>query len=171
MLHYLFGFSGRINRAKMWLFLLIFVIYICICVAAIFSVVGMDTLMAVGQHKLDQSVIATKLAAGGAVLGLLGLVYLLLLFCGLAIITKRLHDRDRSAWWLLLFVFTPLVLNVVRLHMMGGPMQTDPMQAMHNPVILVLGLASLIIQIWAFIELYVLRGTVGENRFGPDPLA
>ena len=26
------------------------------------------------------------------------------------------------------------------------------------------------IQLWGFVELYCLRGTVGQNRFGPDPL-
>ena len=25
--------------------------------------------------------------------------------------------------------------------------------------------------LWAFVELYCLRGTEGENRYGPDPLA
>ena len=32
------------------------------------------------------------------------------------------------------------------------------------------GVAALI-SLWAFVELYCLRGTVGDNRYGPDPLA
>lgn len=47
---------------------------------------------------------------------------------------KRLHDRDKSAWWFFLF-FIPII----------G-------------------------QIWALIELGFLGGTVGKNRFGPDPV-
>jgi uncharacterized membrane protein YhaH (DUF805 family) len=31
-------------------------------------------------------------------------------------------------------------------------------------------LASFAITVWAFVELGCLRGTVGPNRFGPDPL-
>jgi len=28
-----------------------------------------------------------------------------------------------------------------------------------------------LISLWVFIELYFFRGTAGDNRFGPDPLA
>jgi uncharacterized membrane protein YhaH (DUF805 family) len=31
-------------------------------------------------------------------------------------------------------------------------------------------LVSLALMIWGFVELGCLRGTVGPNRFGPDPL-
>jgi hypothetical protein len=34
----------------------------------------------------------------------------------------------------------------------------------------VLGLASFVISIWALVELGSLRGAVGPNRYGPDPL-
>lgn len=36
---------------------------------------------------------------------------------------------------------------------------------------MIFGLASLAISIWALVELGFLRGTVGANRYGPDPLA
>jgi uncharacterized membrane protein YhaH (DUF805 family) len=40
----------------------------------------------------------------------------------------------------------------------------------HSPIaILLSGIASLI-GLWAFVELFCLRGTIGPNRFGPDPL-
>jgi len=34
----------------------------------------------------------------------------------------------------------------------------------------VLGLASFVISIWALVEIGFLRGTVGPNQYGPDPL-
>ena len=34
----------------------------------------------------------------------------------------------------------------------------------------VLGLASFVISIWGLVELGFLRGTVGPNPYGPDPL-
>ena len=34
----------------------------------------------------------------------------------------------------------------------------------------VLGLASFVISIWALVEIGFLRGTVGPNAYGPDPL-
>ena len=35
----------------------------------------------------------------------------------------------------------------------------------------VLGLAAFAIGVWAFVELGCLRGTIGANQYGPDPLA
>ena len=52
----------------------------------------------------------------------------------IAVTARRLHDLDRSAWWMLL------------------------------PLIPLVG--SIIIFIW-----YCSTGTIGGNRFGPDPLA
>ena len=34
----------------------------------------------------------------------------------------------------------------------------------------VLGVASFVISIWGLVELGFLRGTVGPNPYGPDPL-
>jgi len=46
-----------------------------------------------------------------------------------------------------------------------------PPQPFEPPVVLIARGAATIINLWAFVELYILRGTVGDNRFGPDPLA
>jgi uncharacterized membrane protein YhaH (DUF805 family) len=35
---------------------------------------------------------------------------------------------------------------------------------------ILLHLVSFAITIWAFVELGCLRGTIGPNRYGPDPL-
>lgn len=83
-------------------------------------------------------------------------LYVPLLWIGLAVATKRLHDRDRSAWWLLLFYALPAVLSNVG-DVVGG-------------IGGVLSLAGLAISIWAMVELGLLRGTPGPNRYGPDPL-
>ena len=37
-------------------------------------------------------------------------------------------------------------------------------------IVLFFGLVTLGISIWFFIEFGCMRGTVGENRFGPDPV-
>jgi uncharacterized membrane protein YhaH (DUF805 family)/ribosomal protein L40E len=52
----------------------------------------------------------------------------------LAILAKRFHDRNRSAWFLLI------------------------------------GLVPLVGILWLMIEGVFVKGTEGENRFGPDPL-
>ena len=51
----------------------------------------------------------------------------------------------------------------------------DPQQmtaaASANPILMVGRLVAAVLSIWGFVELYCLRGTVGDNRYGPDPLA
>ncbi len=80
---------------------------------------------------------------------------------GIAVGIKRLHDRDKSGWWILLFYFGPQVLNGLAT------------AAGENEQILslLLSTASVALGIWAIVELGCLRGTPGPNRFGPDPLA
>jgi uncharacterized membrane protein YhaH (DUF805 family) len=43
-------------------------------------------------------------------------------------------------------------------------------QAGTTGFVAVAGLVSLIISIWALVELGFLRGTPGPNQYGPDPL-
>jgi uncharacterized membrane protein YhaH (DUF805 family) len=42
---------------------------------------------------------------------MLAVVFIPWLMWGFAIRTERLHDRDKSAWWLLLFYGSPAVLD------------------------------------------------------------
>ena len=39
------------------------------------------------------------------------LLYIPLIWIGLALGAKRLHDRDKSAWWLLVFYALPTILS------------------------------------------------------------
>ena len=69
---------------------------------------------------------------------------------------KRLHDRDKSAWWLVLFYVGPGIASAI-----GNEMENMG---------LVLHVVGFAITVWAFVELGCLRGTVGPNQYGPDPL-
>jgi uncharacterized membrane protein YhaH (DUF805 family) len=128
-----FSFSGRINRAKFWIASLVlmtaFVIPFMLAVASMSTVIW---LLAV-------------------------VVFVAATISGLAVGAKRLHDRDRSAWWLVLFYLGPGLLQAMG-EAMGGI----------DVIFLVISIG---ISIWAFVELGCLRGTPGPNRFGPDPLA
>ena len=84
------------------------------------------------------------------------LAYIPLLWIGLAISAKRLHDRNKSAWWLLLFYLVPAILQGI-----GEQIGTAG---------IILTLAGFGISIWALVEIGFLRGTVGPNQYGPDPL-
>ena len=93
----LFSFQGRINRAKFWLVH----VAMWVVVAIVFSVILGSAAMSSDPQAALQSV--------GAVGGLILLVvYILALWIGLAIAAKRWHDRNKSAWWILI-VFVPVV--------------------------------------------------------------
>lgn len=80
------------------------------------------------------------------VLSLLGLLVTFMVISHwnfFAVSVKRLHDRNKSAWWLLLWY----VISAL-----GGA--------------LTFGIASLAVAIWVFVELGCLEGTPGRNRYG-----
>jgi len=75
-----------------------------------------------------------------------------------AIGVTRLHDRNKSAWWLLLFYFCPPILETLA-----------SLNVLDSAMVL-LNILSLAITLWAFVELGFLRGTFGPNLYGPDPM-
>ena len=113
-------FSGRARRSEFWLFTL----FIVIAEIVYFGILG-----AVGGFSSTQSA-PSGLAM--AVMGLFSLLFLGILIPSLAVTFRRLHDTDRSAWWLLIS-FIP-------------------------------GIGGLVLFIF-----YLLPGTNGPNKFGPDP--
>ncbi|HOT84095.1 MAG: DUF805 domain-containing protein [Rhodospirillales bacterium] len=131
------SFQGRLNRKPYWL-----------------GTIALLSLVVIGVFGV------MFLTGGGGGVAAIGVIYLLLLWPTLAMGVKRLHDRNKSAWWLVVFYVVPTLLNVL---VEGG--DGEGVGAM------IFGLASLAISIWALVELGFLRGTVGANRYGPDPLA
>jgi uncharacterized membrane protein YhaH (DUF805 family) len=163
LFHLLFGFSGRINRAKYWLAVVLWLVFwaiaLPVCLLAGFYILGtnlVDGELPSGSDWLEKMVHMT-----------LDYVVLFIIFLALmsvswisafAIGIKRLHDRNKNGWLIVLFYVAPSIL--------GGIANTSE-QAVAS---FVLGLASVVISIWGLVELGFLRGTVGPNKYGPDPL-
>ena len=78
------------------------------------------------------------------------LVYPPLVFCAACILSKRLHDRGRSGWWAMLVLFS---LAAVWPHTPGF-------------FDFLFGLAL----IWSVVELALMKGEQGANRYGPNPV-
>ena len=131
-----FSFSGRINRGKLWLATLLYLAGHLVFGALIFA-----------------SDFALPVTAAAV------LYLFVVLVSGIAIGIKRLHDRDKSGWWLLVFYVVPGLLSGG-----GNGLGMDTFAG------IALSVASLALSIWAFIELGCLRGTVGPNQYGDDPL-
>jgi uncharacterized membrane protein YhaH (DUF805 family) len=144
----LFSFNGRINRGKYWLAVLIYMV--------VWTAFFISIFVWLGRFDVND---LWSFAGKGLLISLVGLILLVLgIWSGLAVGVKRLHDRDKSGWWILLFWLGPSIL---------GGWQTSAPDLGGG---FVLSLAATAIAIWAFVELGCLRGTPGPNQYGPDPL-
>jgi uncharacterized membrane protein YhaH (DUF805 family) len=103
---YFFSSAGRVNRSGFWAILIPFWALFWILFFALESSFGPGSTLP------------------------LSMIFLVSAFF---LCARRLHDRDKSAWWMLL-----LLIPVI------GP-------------------------VFIFIELALLKGTIGDNRFGDDP--
>ena len=150
-------FSGRSRRMEYWMFFLFqFLLYIAFYVL-MFVLIGGSALMMMGRSD-PSSAGAGAAAVGGGVL-ILSLLFLLvwlgMLISSLAVGVRRLHDTDRSGWW----IVAPLA---------GYLIAIVGVVARSQALTLIGGLAAfgLFITLLVF---YFLDGTPGTNRFGPDP--
>jgi uncharacterized membrane protein YhaH (DUF805 family) len=139
---FLFSTAGRLNRSRYWLAALIYSLMIVVAV-----VIGALLLTSVPSDAA-----AVFLYVGG------GLLFLLVFFSAMAVAIKRLHDRDKTGWWCIPFLVLPGLLQS------AGNGLVSPATA------IVLSIIAAVLSIWGLIELGCLRGTIGPNRFGDDPL-
>lgn len=135
-------FSGRAPRAEYWWYFLgTMIAYLVVMIVE--NIVGLDG--TVGPY------------------GPLSLILMLgLLVPGLAVTVRRLHDTNRSGWWILIAVIPYFILGVLA----AGAIASGSMGAMASA-----GLLGLVAMAGAIVLLVfmVLPGTKGDNRFGADP--
>ncbi|MEI7931554.1 MAG: DUF805 domain-containing protein [Alphaproteobacteria bacterium] len=77
------------------------------------------------------------------------MVYPILIFMGSCVLSKRFHDRGRSGWFA-----APVIVALIGVM---GPWRA-------------IDLVFLAIVAWAVVELAVLTGEQGANRFGVSPV-
>ncbi len=143
LFEFLFGASGRINRAKYWRSVLIYIGAGMMTAVILFTAAG----------------IATPLVVVAIVV-----VVLPLLLWGLSFTTRRLHDRNKSAWWLIVFYVLPSALT--------QPAKFEwPTGIAGTALQTILALAALALMIWGFVEIGCLRGNTGPNKYGSNPLS
>jgi uncharacterized membrane protein YhaH (DUF805 family) len=153
LMRLLFSFKGRINRARFWT--------VCIAINII-------------SYPIDK-IPVDKI--GGDTVVLLVLIALVLIalgfflsYSGLAISVKRLHDRNKSAWWLLIMLLPALVAGGVALleGILDAKLKIKVVE--WSPSLIVAEILLMVSSLWYFVELGCIRGTVGANQYGPDPL-
>jgi len=164
---YLFSFKGRINRAKYWLAALIILSWMIFL--AMLTVAGTISLGRSGPLSInfdiddifgiiDPASFRALTSANPAALFLHVAGTPLFLWVYLATSVKRLHDRDRSGWWMVLFFVVPGLYGQFE-DRLGDSIAVS-----------LLGLAVGGLAIFGGITLYFLRGSASSNRFGSDPL-
>jgi uncharacterized membrane protein YhaH (DUF805 family) len=97
----LFSFQGRFNRAKWWLVGIGSGVAEAIAVAIIFAIFGAPQVDAAGNIT-DINPISVVLIV---------IVFVVVIWVGVAAAVKRYHDRNKSGWWILI-IFVPLIGSI-----------------------------------------------------------
>ena len=135
--------TGRISRKVFWIAIVESVLCIAVAAALYGAILG----------SLGLTLDSEMWSGGLAVLMLSGWTW-----STAAVGGKRLHDRNRPAGWIAI----PIAWQVLTSLQVAANSNED--------VKAVVGLVGLAIGLWVLIDLGLLKGTPGPNRYGPDPL-
>lgn len=136
-----FDFSGRSRRKEFWMFALFSLIVNFVLMAIMFGGgFNMSSYMAAVNGTGDPSAVTSAFGPLFWVGFGLSMLFALGSFIpNIALMVRRLHDRNMSGWFLLLFFVLYMIPLVNFLVLIG------------------------------FIVLMCLEGTRGPNKYGPDP--
>ena len=135
-------FSGRAPRPEYWWFVLAQIVVLLVAML-LDSLLGSDL--------------------GGTGYGIIYIIVALaLLLPSVAVSIRRLHDTNRSGWWLLLVAVPYLLLGLMTGMAAAGD---SPVGLGMAGIVGIVALAGAI----AILVFMILPGTPGDNRFGPPP--
>jgi uncharacterized membrane protein YhaH (DUF805 family) len=134
-------FSGRASRPEYWWFVLALIV-VYVVVSIVESILGINRMV------------------GGVYGPLMILLWIGTIVPQISVGVRRLHDTNRSGWWLLL----PLIPYGLAFILGGSAMMSGSMTG--------LGVAGLFLMIGAVCAIVllifmILAGTPGDNRYGP----
>jgi uncharacterized membrane protein YhaH (DUF805 family) len=137
------GFTGRIGRGRYWLLTGLYLVALIVGLVAFAATGAM-----VDAHPGDTITL---------VMVPIGIIFILAMTIAIAGAgVRRLHDRGKSGFWLCLYYGAPLWLSKgAHFDLVGY-------------VSLALALAAVV---WTLVDLGVLAGDPGSNKFGPSPIA
>jgi uncharacterized membrane protein YhaH (DUF805 family) len=147
MINLLLGFEGRISRTQFWIGLII----------TVAAEIILMLLLGVPFFPTEMKEVSLRLIEFA--------IQLVTLYPTAAIAVKRLHDRDQPGSYVLWLVGLTLIIAFSNLF----GLTDDPKNL--SWLDWLLGLCAIVIGLAFLFELGFRRGTAGENRYGPDPLA
>lgn len=143
-----FVFKGRARRKEYWSWVLF---------SALLNIVVAVAVMMMSSSATVQTCVSLLLA-------------ILMFFPGFSVAVRRLHDVDRSGWWLGGYYIVSFVYILILAFLGLDNLGEDATSAT-----IVVGLLSLVFilaaLIWAIVMLvwYFAKGTDGPNKYGEDP--
>lgn len=166
----LFGFKGRINRVQFWAGM----------IGAGFA--GMLLMFMLGVMFMPQG--AVPKTAGGAIQAISSLIFtvapvwILLCWVGLALQTKRFHDRGRSGLWTLLPLLPSMMIMSTLVSVAAQAIHSVQMGEISGGDAFMTGAAGSIgmwvlllnlINLFMFVDLGCMPGKPGPNKYGDPP--
>lgn len=162
-----FNFKGRASRSEFWWFslfllvleLLVFVLGSGVILVIVFSIEGF----------IPADISSITFAAPAVVINYaINIIIIAIYVANIPISIRRLHDVNKSAWWVILWYLCYAFLYVV---VEIYPANFASIDHNHLGAWLCFLILCLWI-IWAIVLLVfcVKKGTQGNNRFGADPL-
>lgn len=163
-------FKGRARRSEFWLWTLALIIMYAIIEGVMFSAMP----AVVGSSDPTQA-----MANMMRFMPLLNLLGLALFLPNLAVQIRRLHDSNRTGWWVVLPMGVFIAGLILFLATNAGKMAAmfKAPTASPDPAAIFSIVGSAILFIWlptvissiVILVFLCLDGTAGPNRFGPDP--
>lgn len=142
-----FSTEGRIGRGKWWLGIIILLI-VAIGIFLVFPTLALNPLYTL----------------------IFSTIFLFPVSC---LYLKRLQDRNKGHMpWLWIFIVPSFLYNLAAFLGIGFTTVELEGQTLAVPDTLgvILSVIVLIVGIWALVEMGFLRGTRGDNDYGPDPV-
>ena len=150
----LYAYSGRINRAKWWAMVALVIVVWIVLETAIAVLIGVKL-----QDFVEPTVASNRLLSIASLAA-----NAIMLWPWIAVCAKRLQDRNRPGWIIIPLALVSFAADALIIAGFGGPVD-----GVSIPVGIAYGL-QLLVTIYLVVELGILRGTKGPNRYGDDPI-
>jgi uncharacterized membrane protein YhaH (DUF805 family) len=153
-------FNGRSRRKEFWMWVLFQVL-------VGFALGIVDAVLGLGGHATGTTIAAPgNVGAYGNLRGgiLSNIFSLAVLVPNIAVSVRRMHDTNRSGWWILL----PMIpLAIAFAATLGGAASGNLAVTAVGGIAALAGfVCAILVLVW-----YCTAGTIGPNRFGNDPKA
>lgn len=157
------SFNGRISRKGFWLG---FLAMVAVAVVAGMVMLQISPVAAVGMNSVASDGIMVMLVQLAVAAGIT--------YIWSAVLVKRLHDRGKSAMpWAIVFIAPGVLMQAMSIFKIGYSAEELAGTQIMVPGIgaTVVTLLTVAVGLWAIIELGFLKGTPGDNAYGPNPLS